>query len=267
MFDAIKFVYNEHKNNINRIWHIAISHMRKQTIRTSLGIWWTVIRDLIYFSAFTMFRYLLSGGNEVEGMHFIVYLITGLIPWFFINEVINGGSSAIKANKNIVINLTFPITILPTIEVTAIFLKRIFNLIFMFIIVYIFEGFSNINIILFIYYFILMYIMMVIYNWIFSGFIAISQDFHQLYLAIARILLFFLPIFWSYEYIRNNVVILTLLKAIPFTYIIEGFRNSIVHNSLPSLNYSLYMFCFLIVMFLIGVTVQFRLRKYYSDFM
>lgn len=266
MLNAIKIVTIEHKNNLYRIWQMGKSHMKRQTIRTSLGIGWILIRDIVYFTVFILFRYLMSGSHNVDGMHFIVYLITGLIPWFFMNEVINAGAGAIKGNSAIIKSIEFPITIIPTYEVLAIFMKRLFTIVFAFVVIGIFGNIWDFDPLLFIYYFLAMFILMILFNLITSAFIAISQDFNQLYLALTRILFFSLPIIWSFERIQNNFFLLTLLKLNPMTYIIMGFRDAFVLGSLPSLKYTIYFWGICLVLLYIGCYVQYKLRKYYSDF-
>lgn len=266
MIKAVSFVFKEHKNNLYRIWHLSKSHMKKQTIRTSLGIGWIFIHDLIYFAVFTIFRYLLSGGAQVEGMNFIVYLITGLVPWFFMSEVLNNGTNAIKANGAIITSLRFPITVIPTIEVMAIFLKRLFTLIVAFGISAGFGYISSFRPMLFIYYFFSMLILMVFYNLIVSAFVAISEDFNQLYLAIVRVIFFSLPVIWSFESVAHIPWAIYLLKLNPMVYIINGFRDAFVLGNTPDLQYTIYFWGLCLVMFVAGCIVQYRLRKYYSDY-
>ena len=44
---------------------------------------------------------------------------------------------------------------------------------------------------------------MIFYNQLLSAFIAISEEFNQLYNTFTRLLFYSLPIIWSFEYIKN----------------------------------------------------------------
>jgi teichoic acid transport system permease protein len=267
MFKAMWLNLKEHTDNIYRIWQLGKNHMRKQTIRTTLGLGWVFIRDMIYFSVFLGFRYLMAGGGKMDGMNLIVYLATGLVPWFFMNEVLTAGSNAIVANKAIVLSIQFPIGILPTVEVLAIFMKRMFTLLFIFVPVIIFGHFKDINLLLFLYYFVSMFILMVVINQPLSAFIAISQDFEQLYTAIVRIMVFSMPIIWSFEYIAGKAWLMLLLKLNPMVYIIMGFRDALVLGEMPDLEYTIYFWCAVLAIYAVGSFAQFKLKKYYADFM
>lgn len=267
MFKAVGFVINEHANNISRILKLSFAHMKKQTIKTSLGLGWVYIHDIIFITIYVMFRTFMSGDAKIEGMHRVVYLITGLIPWFFMSEVLGTGSNAIKMNKAIVSSIKFPITIIPTMEVMAILFKRIFTFVLLFIGVAYFGYIANFNILLFFYYLLSMVILMLTLNLIFSAFNVVSGDFEQLYRTIIRVLMFSLPILWSFEMADNYEVIAFILRLNPMVYLILGFRDAFVHNMMPDLTYTLYFWTVVILAFLTGCFVQFKLRKYYSDFM
>lgn len=267
MLEKVIYVFREHKTNLRRIIAVGVAHAKKQTVRTSLGFGWNIVRDIIRFSTFVMFRYLMGGSRQVEGMHFIIYIITGSIAWGFMSEVINGGSQAIKRNSAIIKNIRFPIVIIPTIEVVAIFVKRLFSLVIPFVVILIFGDITLFNPLLFLYYFTAMFILMTSFNFISSAFVAISEDFTQLYMSIARTLFFFLPILWNFSKISAYPTIITILKLNPMVYIIVGFREAFVLGHWPSLNYTLYFWAVCVVFFCVGSYVQFKMRKYYSDFM
>lgn len=266
MIKAVKYVYNEHRLNIRRIFYMAKINVIKSTINTSIGLWWIFIKDLVYFSVFTGFRYLIAGSTDIEGMNFIIFVFTGLVPWFMANEVITGGSTAIIRNKSIINNIIFPLTIIPTIEVFSIFMKRITSLFFIIIIIAIFGTLKNINLLLVIYYMVAFIIIMIAYNLAISGLIALSNDFHQFITTTVRIIFYSLPILWSFERIGINNKIILLLKINPLTYIILGFRDAFVHNKAPDVEYSIYFWLVTIIGLLLGCKLQYKLRRYYSDF-
>ena len=108
MFKAIGFILKEHRENYRQIIKMALINTEKQTVRSSLGILWTYFHDIVYILVFIMFRLLISGFGKIDGMNSIVYLLTGLIPWFFISDMLNQGSRAILSNKGIVQSIRFP---------------------------------------------------------------------------------------------------------------------------------------------------------------
>lgn len=265
LIKSIVFIFNEYKNHKVSILNIAKENMRQQTLRTSLGIGWVVIRDFVYFAVFIVFRLLMAGSGTIEGMNFILFLMLGMIPWNFMNECINGGIMAIKNNKSLLSSMYFPIVILPTIEILSIFMKRLFTLLIMLLAIIVFGDIKDINLILFFYYFVSMFVFMTLWNLIFSSLVAISNDFEQLYRSFTSILFYTMPVIWSFETFGSNSLLIQLFKLNPFVYIIEGFRDACVTGTLPDLEYTIYFWIVSIFLFFIGCILQFKLKNHYID--
>lgn len=266
MLKALKYVWQEHKENRKLILLMAKEEMKKAKVRTSIGIAWDYIHDLIYFFVYTLFRIVMSGNGKVDGMESVLYVLTGLIPWFFMNEVLVAGTMAVKKNKGIIRSIKFPITIIPTIDVVSIFLKRTFTLVVLYAVSACFGHLLDLNIFLLLYYMVSMFAFMLGFNLLISAFVAISEDFHQIFLALVRILFFFIPVLWSFENIPFQSLEV-ILRLNPIVYIIEGFRDAFVLGSMPSLYATLYFWAVTLIVSALGCFVQYRLRKYYADIM
>ncbi len=267
MLKAIRFVCKEHFDNMNIIAKMSLVSMKKQTLRTSLGVLWLYIHDFVYFFVFLLFRILMAGKGKIDGINNVVFLITGLIPWFFISEVLGVVSCSIKSNKAIITSIKFPVTILPTIELLGIFFKRIWTFLFIFAIAIYFGYFHNINIWLFLYYTLSMIVLMFVIMLPITAFIAVSSDFQQLYLVVIRVFLYTMPIVWGFKHITQYTTLCKIVKLNPMVYILNGYRSAFVYGNMPSPIYSLYFWGFITVVFVLGCFIQFKLRRYYSDFM
>lgn len=265
LLNSLNYLFEEHKKMKDKMLSLSIENMHQQTLRTTLGIGWVFIRDIVYYVAFIMFRFLMSGGGEVEGINFVLFLMVGLIPWNFMNECISGGVMAIKGNKYMFASIKFPIVVLPTIEVIAIFMKRSFTLLILFFIVFMFGDLRSITYWMVIYYFFCMFALMVVWNFIFSALVAISNDFEQMYRAITSVLIFTMPIMWSFEVLKNQPNIIRLFKLNPFVYIIEGFRAAACTGILPDLEYTIYFWCINLILLIIGAVLQYKLRRHFVD--
>ncbi|GFI68582.1 teichoic acid translocation permease protein TagG [Lachnospiraceae bacterium] len=263
---ALEFSIKEHWKNKSLILQLAIADSKKQTIRTSLGIIWLYIRDITYFIVYTLFRILVAGNGKVNGISAILYVVLGLVPWLFISDVLNKGSTVIKSNKSIVKSIAFPTTILPTAEVICIFIQKIFNLGVAFAITLIMEGGAGISIIGIIYYVLAMICLMICINSITSAFVAISGDFQQCYLAIIKVLIYALPVIWSFDRISNFKIVFAL-KLNPMVYVVEGFRNSFTRGFVFDVKYTLYFWGVLLLLLLISSYTQHKLSEFYSDLM
>ncbi len=263
--DSLRYTFKEHFTNKRLIFQLSKENMRQQTLRTSLGIGWVLIRDLVYFTVFIMFRYLMSGSGEVEGMNFILFLMLGIIPWNIMSECINGSVMIIERSKGYLANLKMPIVILPTVEIIAVFMKRLFTFLIMIAVVAYFGDFGNIVWWMMIYYLLCMLVIMVAWNLIFSSLVAISNDFDQLYKAAASVLFYAMPVIWSFDALGSNDLVISVFKLNPFVYIIEGFRDAGAIGSIPDLQYTVYFWVVCMFLITIGSILQYKLRRHYVD--
>lgn len=268
MFSSVKFTISEYITNRKLLFKLACVHMSQTTVRSTWGVVWVYIHDILYFTAFTLFRILLTGNRPVDGLTSVEYLMTGLVPWLLISEVLNSATNAIRSNKVIIQSIKFPIIILPGVEVLAILLKRLPTFLFIFLVCIVYGHIQCFNLFLFLYYFVAMVALLLATTLLLSAFIAVSEDFHQLYMAFMRILFFTLPIMWDFRTLEGTKYVIwgQVLKLNPLIYIIQGFRDAFVLGNTQSIRYGCYYWGIVIVVFLLGCFVQKRLQKFYSDF-
>lgn len=265
MLNSVQAILQEHRNNIRLLIKMAFLNMNKQTIRSSLGIFWTYFHDIIYIFVFIAFRLLIAGGGTVQGMNSIIYLMTGMIPWFFMNDVLSQGSMAIRSNRGIVQSIRFPVPVLPTIEVVSIFLRRLFSFVMLFGVVIGFGYIRYFHMLMFVYYLVCALLLSVAMNLLISAFIAVSDDFRQFYDAFLRVLIYTMPILWDFSKV-HSVAIHILLRLNPMVYVIKGFREAFVTGNVQHTGYTIYFWSCVLVLFVAGSYVQDRLKKYYADF-
>lgn len=265
MLESIRYVVKEHADNYRLILKMALMDSEKQTVRSSIGILWTYFHDVLYIAVFIMFRLLISGNGEVMGMNSSVYLVTGMIPWFFMSDVLNQGTMTIRTNKGIIQSIRFPAVILPTISVVSILVKRIFSFILAFFVCWGFGHFGDFHPLLFLYYMICMLCLMVSLNLILTAVITISEDFRQLHISLMRIMIYTMPIIWDFSRV-NSVFVHVLLRINPMVYVIKGFRDAFVLGMTQDALYTAYFWVSVAVLFLVGSFLQFKLKKFYADF-
>lgn len=275
MLKEIKCFIGENVKHRKSIMSLAVSSAKADTKKTTLGMYWNLIRDLVFFVTYGFFMMVVRSGHDVEGMPRLAYLILGLVGWYFIADTMNVGVNCILKNKGIFTKIKFPILAIPTIETIAIFIKRIPTLIlmaFIMIVIMLSTGFMvKINFIGLVYSLIAFFIFSLSFTLFFSGFYTISKDFRELYKSLARIQFYFVPIFWTLDDITKGLKglphwVATVIENLPFIHLVESFRNSIALDQIPSWQGIVVFLVITIVMFALGCYMQYRLRRIYSDF-
>ena len=95
------------------VWPMAVRAFLDKYAGTLGGVSWAIINPL---AVVAVFWFVFSVGFKAQGpdnMPFVVYFITGLAPWLFFAEVVQGNVTAITANPHLVTKVVFPTHLLP----------------------------------------------------------------------------------------------------------------------------------------------------------
>ena len=90
-------IIKEHISYKNQIFKLAKADLIKTYRGAALGWMWAIIKPavtiLVYWFAFTIG---LRAGKAVNGFPYFLWIIAGVVPWFYISEMITGGTECIR---------------------------------------------------------------------------------------------------------------------------------------------------------------------------
>ena len=95
---------------------LAKADLIKTFSGAALGWAWAVIKPavLIFVLWFAFGLGLRLVNQTPNGFPFILWLMAGLIPWFFMNEMLTEGANALRQYNYLVTKMRFPIATIPT---------------------------------------------------------------------------------------------------------------------------------------------------------
>ena len=255
----------ENLQNLQRIWNMAKITIKEEFLGAKLGIFWEVIRTGVFFTIYAMFFLLIKPhtGSSVKAELNLLGLFAALLPWNLVSTVINQTPRVYYRNKILVSTIKFPLSIIPTFDIVA---KYIIHLVTLLIVVIIFIIYKHISFTFFevLYYYICLFCLLIGMMFTLSLVCSISNDAYKFWQVIARVFIYLNPIFWSIKDIPG--ILHPILKANPFVYIFEGFKNIMAHNGHIEFGlYGLYFWCATAVIFAIGLLFQNKLRKVLPD--
>jgi teichoic acid transport system permease protein len=119
-------------SNRKLIWDLSKNDFKTRFAGSYLGIIWAFVQPivtvLVYWFVFEKGMHA-SGINLRSGITapFVLWLIAGLVPWFFFQEVLSGGTNALMEYSYLVKKVVFQIDILPIIKlISALFVHLFF---------------------------------------------------------------------------------------------------------------------------------------------
>lgn len=260
------FVLKEHKENWYRIRRLAIYDFIAPLRDTYLGMIWIVLSPLLQISVYwIVFGMGIRNGRPVDGHPFLIWMLAGLVPWFYMNSAISSGALCIYSKSSMLTKMKFPSSIIPTYTTLTKFLNSIPTVCILFI-VYAFHGYKiSIYSVQIIYYFFAVSVLIISISLLNSALVMAIRDINKLVSTVLRFIFYLTPILW----VPKNVpfALKAVIKLNPFTYIVNGFRESLLYNKwfFENLNGTIYFWCFTVVVFILGITVHMKLRNKFAD--
>ncbi|WP_066297076.1 ABC transporter permease [Bacillus sp. FJAT-29937] len=252
-------------DNFRLIFEMTKKDFQKKYLGSYLGILWAFVNPIVTITVFWFVFQVGFKATPVDNFPFILWLVCGMVPWFFISETISTGTNSIIENDYLVKKVVFKVYLLPIIKILSGWVIHLFFIFFTFAI------FIYYNISLDIYSFQLTYygfsliVLLIGITLLSSSLIIYLKDIGQLINLLLQFGFWLTPIFWSLKQIPDKYHL--YLKLNPFYYVINGYRDSLIYKKwfweYPNL--TIYYWIVTLAILLIGIFLFKRLRPHFAD--
>lgn len=266
IFKSIATVVSEIWNNKIRLFRLAKYELKNQHGGTFFGFLWNFLNPalqvLVYWFVFAVG---LRKGNDIDGIPYIVWLVIGIICWYYINQAMLGADMSIISFVDVLKRMKFPLAIVPVKTVASNFITHICSLVIVFVVVLISGCSISPSIWLLPYYIFATTFFIVGYSLISSSINVLFRDFHNFSNTALRFLFFISPVMWKPS--EDDVFLNIFMKINPFAYILNGYRDTILYgwNLADNLESGIIFWTISIVMFVVGCVMHMRLRHKFID--
>ena len=222
----------EHKENYLQVLRLSIADLKKTYHGAALGWFWAVVKPVVsIFVYWFAIEIGLRKGGDVEGFPFILWLIAGMVPWFYMNELITGGTDCIRKYSYLVTKMKYPVMTIPTFTNLS---KFLVNSILVVVVIGIFWICGYPPTIYLLQLPVYMLMMFLFFNaWgLFAGMIsAIGKDFSNLVKSFVTAVFWLSGVLWNVENIvERSVFFKAFFMLNPITYFCYGFRNCFIYK-------------------------------------
>lgn len=228
-----------------------------------LGILWSFLNPLLQVLVYyIVFPYLMRGASIPN---YIVYLVTGIIPWSFFSTVISMGTTSIKANEGIIKKVYFPREILVISQV----LSGLINFFISCIIVVLFCLAFNVGVSIHILAIPLVAIVQAILSlgilFILSSVNVYIQDLEYIVSFIINMLFYGTPILYSLDQFSNAGVLAKLIQLNPMTTLMNSYRDCFLYHEWPDLLSLCLVLLLGLLILIIGYFIFKKLEKGFAE--
>lgn len=232
---------------------------------SALGVLWSFINPLLQVLVYAIvFPFIMRGAGTDN---YVVYLITGIIPWTFFTNVVSGGTPCIKYNSGIIKKVYFPREILPI----SLCLSALINFGISCIIILAFCLIFGVGISV---YILLVPIVALVQTVLSLGIIFILSALNVYVQDIEHIISFVLqmgfygtPIIYDLNNynLGNASALVTLIQLNPLTTIVNSYRDLFLYHTMPNWQNLFLVFVFGMIVLVFGYWVFKKLEKGFAE--
>lgn len=233
-----------------------------------LGILWSFLTPLLQILVFWLvFGMGIRSGSPVGDTPFFVWLIIGLVPWFFISPAIMQGSNSIFANISLVSRMKFPVSILPSISIVknGIIFTIMLNILAVILLIHGTD--SGAYLLQLPYYLIALFAFLYSVTLLLSTLATVVRDVQMILQAAMRMLFFLTPIFWDPSNLSETFD--TTLQINPLYYLINGFRDTFLGYGwfYENMSYTIYFWVITLFIFHLGTGLHNKFKDKFVDYL
>ena len=273
MYEKIVILPVELFQNRVLIWKLAQNDFKTRYAGSYLGIIWAfvqpIITVLLYWFVFTVA--LPSRAVAVKGdleIPYILWLIAGIVPWFFFSEALSNGTSALLEYNYLVKKVVFKISILPIIKIISAVFVHLFFIAFTLILFSFYGYYPDLYTLQIFYYSACMFVFVLGLCYITCSIIVFFRDLGQIISILLQVGIWATPILWNINIMSaSHPKLQVLFKINPMYYIVEGYRNALIDKMWFWENFysTAYFWILTLVLFALGALVFKRLKVHFAD--
>lgn len=259
----VKDVYENRK----LVWKLAKNDFKTRYAGSYLGIIWAfvqpVVTVLVYWFVFGVgFR-----ESAPQNPPFLLYLLGGIVPWFFFQDALNSGTNAMIEYNYLVKKVVFKISVLPVIKLLSALFVHCFFVVFTIILFACYGYTPDIYTIQVLYYSLGIFALVLGIVYATSAVVVFFRDLSQIISIALQVGIWMTPIMWKLTDKPALEKIQWIFKLNPLYYIVTGYRDALYEKVwfFEHPVYTLYFWAFVIGMYVFGTGIFNRLKVHFAD--
>jgi teichoic acid transport system permease protein len=257
--------------NRRLVFKLARNDFKTRYAGSYLGTVWAFIQPivtiLVYWFVFSVgFR---SNATEQElGLPFVLYLVAGIVPWFFFQDALMGGTNSLIEYNYLVKKVVFNISVLPVVKIISALFVHGFFVLFTIVLYICYGRFPNWYYLQIVYYSFCTFVLVLGLCYATCSIVVFFRDLTQIISIGLQVGVWLTPIMWVAESsLKGHPLLQRVLQLNPMYYIVSGYRDSFIKQKwfFESPKWTLYFWIFTIACFLLGNTIFKRLRVHFAD--
>ena len=255
--------------NRNLIIGLSISDFKKKFAGSFFGVIWMFVQPMATVLVYTLiFQVGFRAVPPVPNVPYVVWLIAGIVPWFYFQETIIQNTNCLIEYNYLVKKVVFNVSFLPITKLISTTLSHFCFLIITFFVMIVFGIEVTPHWFLVFYYSFMLCILMLGLSYIVSSINVYFRDMGQIVSILLQFGIWMCPIMYDESlFIGRDLLIIKFFKLNPLYYIITGYRYSLIGQKLnyDFLILSIYYIIVSILILFFGFKLFNKLKEQFAD--
>ncbi|MGN0495206.1 MAG: ABC transporter permease [Lachnospiraceae bacterium] len=232
-----------------------------------LGIVWAFVQPIVTVVLYWfVFEKGLRAGSMVS-VPFVLWLIAGLVPWFFFSDAVPGGTNALIEYQYLVKKVVFQIDILPLVKVFSAMFVHVFFVVFMLILYSCYGYFPSMYTLQILYYSFCTFVLALGIVYATSAVVGFFRDLSQIINIALQVGTWLTPIMWNFDSMNLPGWLRLIFQMNPMFYIVQGYRDALIDHvwfwERPGI--TLYFWMITVSILGIGTMIFKKLKIHFAD--
>ncbi len=250
--------------NRRLIFRLGKNDFKNRFASTSLGSIWGFLQPFVFMIMYVVvFQFIFKTTGEGNSPY-VVWFLPGMAMWMFLNDNIIGASGAIRSYAYLVKKVVFPVDVIPMISIVGNSIVSIFLFLIAAIVCMAF-GYMP-NMLEFIYVLVSAYAFVISITRLTSAIVTLVPDFSNLLSIFMQLFMWATPVVWGLTMISEHTTILTIMKCMPFTYLVTAIREVFMGGTILSDGHFIYTIIFWVITIVLFVWGNHVFKKNKKDF-
>lgn len=223
----------------NWAWRKQVSQLArfdllKKSRGAALGRAWLFVRPAMYIFVFWFALEIGLKQSHISGfgLPYILWLMGGLIPWFFMQDQLGAGSNSLRRYTYLVNKIKFPLSCIPTIVCRSNMIVQLGLILAVLVIYFLVGGPVDLYLLQIPLILVLMYAFWWSFGVVCSFMSAMSKDFNQLLHALQQPLFWLSGIIFPVSHVVEKVHVMQYVFYIdPVSFFAESMRGAIYYKT------------------------------------
>ncbi|MCC3378383.1 ABC transporter permease [Paenibacillus farraposensis] len=251
--------------NLKLLWELSKKDIKSRYLGSFMGVLWAFIHPMVSILVYWVVFQVGFKNTPIGDTPFILWLLTGMVPWLFISESLSTATYSIIENNYLVKKIVFRVSLLPMVKILSALFVHVFFIAVLFIMFKIYHVEFTVYNFQVLYYLLATILLSLSISYITATLAVFVKDVSQIVGVFIQLFFWLTPIFWNLNIVGDKYQF--FFKLNPILYIVEGYRDAFINHKWfwehPLM--TIYFWAIVIVAGTIGTKIFKKMKSHFAD--